>query len=881
MMARTASVLLVAGLILGLGGGVPAAADTAMHGRVSYEAGGAMVKGTADSDWSYATVNTLVLPGDTLWADAGALLEVEMNGGTFLRLADQSKVDVVSLPPNAVFRGWSGSFYVHRVSRSTGAVAFQTPACVIDAERDTHARVDIVENGATTVSVRWGRVTLRTEAGTPVVVGPGQRSYVDPGFLPSLPQRFDTNTEDDFDAWSRERARLVALGSDALPKSYRVTSAPLGTADLVNYGDWVYVDNTPYWRPTVIADYTPYRSGIWSYVPAYGYNWVGDYPFCYITSHYGRWTHHANYGWLWTYTDVWGPAWVASVRYGPYFAWAPLDPFGYPVRYGSSVFDFGSFRLTIGAGSYCLADNLFYGYTYGRPLTSSVFTNVSGNNIYVWNIFGNTVNVNYPWAGGLPVRDYKPQRVIRGASEIAAGSRVIRAGERATRLETATGRSAFQAVDRTGARGVRTRATAHSRDARIRAVGVDEARAREGLRTSERVARAAEATVDRTQRGSRVASTEERDGRDAGADAATDVARTGRDATDRKLPDETAYRDDVTRGRSGRGTDTASTRTVPDTDRSIERGQRTVPDADRSIERGERTAPSAEGRSSREISTNRTAGPSARTEARSGPRTITLDSSGRSGGPDRSAGPSRGTSRSVESAPQGPSRVESPRSVDRGSRSIERSAPSSVERSAPSSPRTIERSSPNVERSAPSSPRSIDRGAPSAPSRTTGPRAMSTTPRTISLPPNTYSRSASVTPQAPRQQASAPSRSYQAPRVQPQAPSRTYEAPRSQFRAPSQTYQAPRAQVQAPTRTYEAPRQMQAPQPQIQAPSRQMSAPAPRVEMPSAPQRSIQRMEAPSAPQVSSPSIRGGGGPSFGGSSIGRGSSERGGSRAR
>ena len=32
-----------------------ALADSTMHARISYESGGAMVQGTADADWSYAT----------------------------------------------------------------------------------------------------------------------------------------------------------------------------------------------------------------------------------------------------------------------------------------------------------------------------------------------------------------------------------------------------------------------------------------------------------------------------------------------------------------------------------------------------------------------------------------------------------------------------------------------------------------------------------------------------------------------------------------------------------------------------------------------------------------------------------------------------------
>ncbi len=69
MMTRYASFLLALTCAL-TAAALPAGADAVLHARVSYEAGGAMVKGTSDSDWSYATINTLILSGDTLWADA-------------------------------------------------------------------------------------------------------------------------------------------------------------------------------------------------------------------------------------------------------------------------------------------------------------------------------------------------------------------------------------------------------------------------------------------------------------------------------------------------------------------------------------------------------------------------------------------------------------------------------------------------------------------------------------------------------------------------------------------------------------------------------------------------------------------------------------------
>ncbi len=145
-------------------------ADDLMHARVSYDSGGALVKGSEDSDWSYATVNTLVLPGDVVWVDQDGILEVEMSGGTFLRLADKSKAEIDQLPPSANILAWTGSFYVQRVGRSTGNVVFKTPAAIVNVDKDTQVRFDVVGDGSTTVSVRWGRAVVSVEGGAPVAV---------------------------------------------------------------------------------------------------------------------------------------------------------------------------------------------------------------------------------------------------------------------------------------------------------------------------------------------------------------------------------------------------------------------------------------------------------------------------------------------------------------------------------------------------------------------------------------------------------------------------------------------------------------------------------------------------------------------------------------
>ncbi|MFA6244414.1 MAG: DUF6600 domain-containing protein, partial [Candidatus Hydrogenedentales bacterium] len=387
-----------------------------------------------------------------------------------------SKAEIVQVPPSGQVRGWTGSFYLQRVNRSSGDFSFRTPAATISVEQDSQVRFDVVGEGATTVSVRWGRALVRAEGGAPVAATAGQRVYVDPGLLPSAPVPFDKSVEDEFDAWNRERAKQLALGDQALPSTIPSSSPPLGYSDLGNYGEWVYVDNRQYWRPTVVVDYVPYRSGYWGYVPAYGNVWNGSYPFCYVTSHYGRWNYNSGYGWLWSYDPVWAPAWCATVRYGSYFAWSPYDIYNRPCTYGSSYFSVGGIQFGIFGSSYCNYDDFFYGPCSVYPATQNIFVNININSddVHFWDIYSPTYRLPHSsyYGTNALAREYAPRRVIRGLD--VYGDRQMRASERIGSLESASGRSQFQTVDSSRSRAVRTSFASNDRHAQTRQVRIPE-----------------------------------------------------------------------------------------------------------------------------------------------------------------------------------------------------------------------------------------------------------------------------------------------------------------------------------------------------------------------------------------------------------------------
>lgn len=396
-------------------------ADFPLHGRISYDAESTLIKGADDDDWSRATLNTLVLTGDTLWTDKAGSTEIEFPEGVFLRMADASKVKVEQISPEIIFYGITGSFYIERVARSSGNVTFRTPACRITFDPNTCTRIDIGDGGATRVSTRWGKAYVTTDRGGNEMVSSGKRCWIDVEYLPSEVVSFATNEMDSFDRWNQGRSELLSAPVRTPPKYVEVTSKTIGYTELVDNGEWVLIEERYYWRPTVVVNYVPYRTGYWTYVPAIGSVWVETYPFGYITTHYGRWVYYETYGWVWGYDPIWSPAWVATVRCGDYFIWTPVDFYCRPVRVSTGVsFSVGGLDFYVSASTYAPATYVYRAPVYVAPVVPTVVNYVATNrpNISVWNITRYpSAPIRVPYQETLPtVRDYNPPRSIRGVS---------------------------------------------------------------------------------------------------------------------------------------------------------------------------------------------------------------------------------------------------------------------------------------------------------------------------------------------------------------------------------------------------------------------------------------------------------------------------------
>jgi hypothetical protein len=765
-----------------------ASAEGVLHGRVSFDAGGTLVKGSQESDWSSASVNTLVLAGDTLWVDNGGTSEVEFSGGTFLRMADGSKAEVVDMPPNATLRGWIGSFYIQRLSRSSGSMVFYTPAAIIEIDNDASVRVDIVNEGVTTVSTRWGRATVRTEAGGQVEAHAGRRVFVEAGMLPSEPTPYDRTAEDEFDRWNRERAEFLATGGSTTPASVPISNDTLGAGDLDRYGEWVTIDSTPYWRPTVVVDYTPYHNGYWNYVGNVGNVWVGNYPFCYVTSHYGYWDYNRTYGWVWGYRPQWSPAWCATVQYGDYFVWAPVNRYYRPVYPSTSAyFNVGGVSFGYMGTSYCHVNSLYMGPSYVYYTNNDPFRRYCDNpniTINIWNI--NTgdrrPHVRVPYNDSVTtVRDYTPRRQIRGAETLFASGRS--AGERARSLESVSGRESFSRTTRTGGEFSRTDVTridagSRSRNVRINQQDPDYSRA---SRSKPIVASNTRTRGEQDGEAVTVSNTRDRQGSSrtqAGEPRSSESTRTG--STDRGGAPNVERSGD--RGTSRGETSAEPSRTArsdidPGFGSTPIRTQRTAPTRTRTPDSGQTVTPDR----SDDAPATRTRVP--QTDSATRTRVPQTDSGSSTRGTRSTVEPGRTPVRtSVPEVGNAPTRTATPRSsegfVER-SPSVRTATPTTRERTQPRESYTPPSRTATPERSAPSV--SSDRQPRySEPARTQQPR--------VQVPDYDRSTPMNRAPVTPREDIQPRAIPQEAPR----SSERSYQAPsRSNDSAPS--YQSPRA----------------------------------------------------------------------------------------
>ncbi len=326
----------IVGALLLLSAGAALADPPSRVARLAYVGGPVSFAPAGDDNWSNASLNRPLVPGDRVWTEPGARDEIQL-GNAALRMGNSTLVTLLSMDDrNAQLQLSQGRLNLHvRRLRPGESMEIDTPNLALAIRAPGDYRIDVDPQGGTTaVLVRRGQADVYGDGNAyRLDDAQGYRfAGTDLRSAEPLAQVYD----DDLDRWAAERDRHHEHA-----RSVRYVSPELiGADDLDDQGDWR--SDPQYgnvWVPTHVSrDWAPYRDGHWSWIDPWGWTWVDDAPWGFAVSHYGRWAHSRDQ-WCWVPAapraqPVYAPALVAFIAAGfaPQYererpvAWFPLAP---------------------------------------------------------------------------------------------------------------------------------------------------------------------------------------------------------------------------------------------------------------------------------------------------------------------------------------------------------------------------------------------------------------------------------------------------------------------------------------------------------------------------------------------------------------------------
>ena len=311
-----------------LGQGILCANPDYNFARISYVEGGFYLQRAENANTGEVGVNTPVGSGDSLWTENGARLELEFEAGNFLRLDQNSRIEIRSISGTSTVGLQGGSVYLDLQMPRQFRV--DTPIASMDFLEGGIYRIDMDRGGTVFLTVYQGSAEARNDAGS-IVVRSGQQTQIAAGRVPSYPGPFDMGRRDSFDDF--QNARIGSMDNSNDQQDYLPAQVAGYGSELNSNGRWSYVSPYGYvWAPDGVAtDWRPYRDGYWDYVPGCGWTWISYEPWGWAPYHYGRWDFTLGIGWFWIPGSVWGPAWVSWSNWGDYLGWCPLNWYDRPV----------------------------------------------------------------------------------------------------------------------------------------------------------------------------------------------------------------------------------------------------------------------------------------------------------------------------------------------------------------------------------------------------------------------------------------------------------------------------------------------------------------------------------------------------------------------
>jgi len=258
--------------------------------RLNYSEGNVAFAPAGDNEWIDAEINRPLVHGDKLWTDKGVRSEMQV-GSAIVRMDGKTQLEVLTVDDqNAQLSVTQGTVYVRVRALPEGEnFEIDTPNLAYRAAYPGDYRIDVdPQRGVTRVTIHSGTGAVYGDnKGQALAMGGGQQITFKGRTLAQVNVQ-EQPPQDNFDRWAAERHRR----EDQSVAARYVPREVVGYQALDAGGEW-RTDETygAVWFPQgVAANWAPYRNGRWEWIAPWGWTWLDDAPWAFVTSHYGRWT---------------------------------------------------------------------------------------------------------------------------------------------------------------------------------------------------------------------------------------------------------------------------------------------------------------------------------------------------------------------------------------------------------------------------------------------------------------------------------------------------------------------------------------------------------------------------------------------------------------
>jgi hypothetical protein len=294
---------------------VPPQAQTAV-GRISVIHGNVTTMRGDGGQWVAGTVNTPVVPGDSVATADGSRAEVQLDFANVMRLDQRTEAKVADLEQNKIQIQLGSGLVDFSVSSGTQADAeIDTPNMGVHPLAPGVYRIQVNSPSETLLIVRQGQAEVLTNQGSTKVEA-GQIIQIHGTDNPEY--KIDPAPGgDEFDKWCFDRDRQIKTAQAWQHTDPQTT----GSSDLDANGQWEQVPDYGWcWTPQVDAGWVPYSAGYWGWEPYWGYTWISYEPWGWAPYHYGRWFMYGG-RWAWWPARgfggrMWAPAYVSFFGFG-------------------------------------------------------------------------------------------------------------------------------------------------------------------------------------------------------------------------------------------------------------------------------------------------------------------------------------------------------------------------------------------------------------------------------------------------------------------------------------------------------------------------------------------------------------------------------------